>query len=503
MPRPSSSRPTPLRPPTAEPLESRRLLASTIAFGAARFDAPESAGSASFTIVRGGDTAGTLDVTFGMFGGQNFLDTATPGEDFTDVSGTVTFADGETLKTVVVPVNDDTLPEGNEHIIVNFTSGSGIVVEPSSTKVYIHDDDSAGVLALSAAQYAVGESSGALTVTVTRDGSLVAEVGAHYSTSPIGGIEGPGFNLGRATEDVDYTPVSGDLTFASGQASATFTVPILDDSLGEGTERFSVGVGSPTGGATMASLSESSATVSIADDENSVPGGGDTPGVVRAPDPAEPTVSALLATGTDGDDRFRFVRRRDGTLRAFLNGEYQGVFAAADRIVVDAGAGDDAVLLGNLTVAARVYGGDGNDRIAGSRADDILVGGAGDDSITGGGGRDLLVGGAGADRIAGGGGDDILVAGPTTYDANDTTGAAALNNVGRSWVFDDDYATRVSFLTMTNVGPMLTSDVLADDAAADVLSGQGGSDVFFAHAQGPAAIDRLPGRPRAESLIET
>jgi Ca2+-binding RTX toxin-like protein len=502
MPQSVSRRPNPHRPKSAEVLEARRLLASTVAFGAARFDAPESAGSASFTIVRTGDTAGTPDVTFGMFGGVFFLDTATPGDDFTDVSGTVTFADGETLKTVVVPVVDDTLPEGNEHVIVNFTSAAADVVEPSSTKVYIHDDDSAGVLALGAKEYTVDEAGGSLTVTVTRDGSLAGEVGVHYSTFTPGGIDDPGFNLGRATAGEDYTQVSGDLTFAPGQASAAFTVTILDDSLGEGTERFGVSVGTPTGGATMASLTESSATVSIADDENSTPGGG-TPGVVRAPDPAQPMVSALLATGTAGADRFRFVRRRDGTMRAFLNGHLEGVFAASDRIILDAGAGDDTVLLGNLAVEARVYGGDGDDRLIGSRADDILVGGAGDDLIGGGGGRDLLVGGAGADRIAGGGGDDILVAGPTTYDANDATGAEAFNNVMSSWGFDNDYATRVSFLTMTTVGPMLTPDVLSDDGAADVLSGQGASDVFFARAQGPTAIDRLTGRRAAESLIET
>ena len=512
-PRPRSrqgKRPTPNRKPAspphtaAESLEPRRLLASTIAFGAARYDADESAGSASFTIVRGGDTAGTVDVTFKLFGpGTIFSDTAKAGEDFTDVSGTVSFAAGETIKTVDIPITNDTLAEGIEKITVNFTASTGDVVvgTPTSTDIFIVDDDSTGILALSAQEYSVGEAAGRLTVTVTRAGSLQGEIGVHYGTFTRGGVDGLG-DLGRAAAGVDYVVTSGDLTFASGQSSATFQVPITDDTLGEGDERFAIGISAPTGGATLATSYQSNSNALIIDDDVQTPGGS-SPGVVRGPDPSNLMATALIATGTGGSDFFRFTRRRDGTFVAYVNGQSQGEFAAADLIIVDGGAGDDVVSLANLRIPARVYGGDGNDRLAGTRADDILIGGAGDDRIGGGGGRDLLVGGAGADRIAGGGGDDILVAGPTAYDPNDTTSAAALNNVSGPWVFDNDYATRVSFLTMTTVGPMLTPDVLSDDGAADTLSGQGASDVFFARAQGPTAIDRLTGRRAAESLIET
>ncbi|WP_376093804.1 calcium-binding protein [Roseomonas sp. CCTCC AB2023176] len=78
----------------------------------------------------------------------------------------------------------------------------------------------------------------------------------------------------------------------------------------------------------------------------------------------------------------------------------------------------------------RIYGRDGNDRLAADRpgwgnrvegGDDVVDGGRGDDEITGGGGRDVLSGGSGDDEIRGGhgadtlygsAGDDLLVGGP-------------------------------------------------------------------------------------------
>jgi hypothetical protein len=470
------------------------------AFGAERYDVGEAAGLASFTITRAGGTVGSVDVSYHLFGGPWYVDMATAGEDFTDVSGTVTFADGEALKTVVVPIADDMLAEGIEHITVNFSAVGGAVVgTPNTTTIYIVDDDSSGVLAFSAEEFAVGEAGGSLTVTVTRTGMLEGEVGVAYLTFATGGVDPVGASFGRATAGADYVETSGVLTFASGQTSATFSIPVVDDVLIEGDERFAVRLGVPTGGATLASMTASDAFAVITDDDASPPGA--SPGVIRAPDPADLTVTSIIATGTDADDRFRFKRRRDGTILAFINGAPQGILAAADRLIVDGGAGNDRVSLANMRIPTRVYGGDGDDVLFGSRANDILVGGPGRDVLVGGGGRDLLVGGAGSDRVAGGAGEDVLIGGPTTYDANDQTGAASLHNVSEFWNGFGDYSLRVSFLTSTGVGPALTPDVLADDGATDVLIGQGSNDAFFARSDGPTA-DGLPGRRDQESSTE-
>ena len=52
--------------------------------------------------------------------------TATAGADYTPVSGTLTFAAGETAKTVSVPVFDDAHDEGRETLTLSNVSGARI-----------------------------------------------------------------------------------------------------------------------------------------------------------------------------------------------------------------------------------------------------------------------------------------------------------------------------------------------------------------------------------------
>ncbi len=55
-----------------------------------------------------------------------------------------------------------------------------------------------------------------------------------------------------------------------------------------------------------------------------------------------------------------------------------------------------------------VYGGDGNDTLAGSYDPDIVYGGAGDDSIGGGTGNDTIWAGPGNDQVGAGEDDDLV-----------------------------------------------------------------------------------------------
>jgi Ca2+-binding RTX toxin-like protein len=80
-----------------------------------------------------------------------------------------------------------------------------------------------------------------------------------------------------------------------------------------------------------------------------------------------------------------------------------GAEAASDRLIVNAGAGDDIVDASGLTATAIglvANGGDGND---------VLIGGAGNDTLSGGAGDDVLIGGPGQDILDGGTGDNILI----------------------------------------------------------------------------------------------
>jgi Ca2+-binding RTX toxin-like protein len=98
------------------------------------------------------------------------------------------------------------------------------------------------------------------------------------------------------------------------------------------------------------------------------------------------------------------------------------VLADVDSIVVNAGAGDDHVILRGrrkalLDIPAEINGGAGNDHLRGGAADDVIngdagndkiEGNAGDDELSGGDGRDAIVGGLGDVLLSGGNGNDLL-----------------------------------------------------------------------------------------------
>jgi large repetitive protein len=109
----------------------------------------------------------------------------------------------------------------------------------------------ASVFGFGAAAYAVNESAGLLTVTVTRTGTGVARV--DYTTAD-----------GTAVAGTDYSADSGRITFGTNQTSKTFTVPILPDNLVEGDETFGLQL-TPEDPAD--SLGQGTATVTVADDD--------------------------------------------------------------------------------------------------------------------------------------------------------------------------------------------------------------------------------------------
>jgi len=112
-----------------------------------------------------------------------------------------------------------------------------------------------GALEFNAANFNVNENAGTATVTVDRVGGNSSAVSVHYSTS-----------AGTATSGSDYTSVSGTLSWPAGDLSSkTFTVPIKDDSLNENNETISLGLSSPTGGATLGN--QKNAALTIIDDD--------------------------------------------------------------------------------------------------------------------------------------------------------------------------------------------------------------------------------------------
>ena len=66
---------------------------------------------------------------------------ATAGADYTAASGRLTFARGETSKTVSVPIVDDAVDEGTEHFLLRLSNPRGAYLKTGETQGLITNDD--------------------------------------------------------------------------------------------------------------------------------------------------------------------------------------------------------------------------------------------------------------------------------------------------------------------------------------------------------------------------
>lgn len=109
----------------------------------------------------------------------------------------------------------------------------------------------------------------------------------------------------------------------------------------------------------------------------------------------------LTITGTPRPESILIgVAGRGGMLRVVVDGKVVGRFGPVGRIAIDAGAGNDTVLVGPRVVApAVIHGGPGNDHLQGGGGPDLVYGDDGDDVLVGSGGRDALVAGQGRNRV--------------------------------------------------------------------------------------------------------
>ena len=127
-----------------------------------------------------------------------------------------------------------------------------------------------GILVLTPASVQVSEGAGSVQLTVERHVGFTGAVSVNFSTAS-----------GTATAGEDFTTSSGTLIWASGDAtSKTISVPILQDTLLEGKESFTVTLSVPGGGVSVGALggTTTSATVIINDDEpDTFPVGGAMP----------------------------------------------------------------------------------------------------------------------------------------------------------------------------------------------------------------------------------
>jgi hypothetical protein len=184
-----------------------------------------------FTVNRFLPDPNVATVVFTTSGG-----TATPGIDYVAQTGTLTFAVGETSKTVTIPVLGDTTDEPNETFQLVLSSAVNATSSQSPGIGTIVDDD--GPVSVSIAD-AIGSEGQDLTFLVTLSAPSGKTVTVPFNTAAA--LSG---NL--ATAGVDYENTTGTLTFLPGVTQQSVTVEALGDIALESNEVFRVLLSNPS-----------------------------------------------------------------------------------------------------------------------------------------------------------------------------------------------------------------------------------------------------------------
>lgn len=170
---------------------------------------------------------------------------ATPGQDYTAASGTVTFPPGQTQQTVTVVAQGDTLPEADEYIVIAFTDPVGAALGGFYGLGFgvLDDDDTPPVLIPGLVQVAEGNSGVTrvnIPVTLSKPSGLT--VRASWETRFGGNVHPPN----PASPGSDFMDDGGIVTFLPGETSKTITVEAWGDTTVEPDEYIVVSFSGPT-----------------------------------------------------------------------------------------------------------------------------------------------------------------------------------------------------------------------------------------------------------------
>ena len=192
----------------------------------------------------------------GAVGAANTIVLATSGgtagsADYTAIAGqTLSFAAGQTSQLVSVTVANDLLPEDPETVQVALSAASSGTIVTATAVQTIMDDDNVywHVESLSPN---VAETGGKITYRVYRSGDISNTATLAYAST------------GSATAGVDYTGVTGTLTFGAGVTEQTVDVSLINDSAPESDETVALAINNQSAGVIVTS----SATQIVTDDD--------------------------------------------------------------------------------------------------------------------------------------------------------------------------------------------------------------------------------------------
>ncbi len=214
-----------------------------VQFGASSYTDDEATDSAIITVTRN-TPSGTSTVAYATGGG-----TAVPGVEYAATYGTLNFTPGETSSSFTVPLEGVLGQPGQWTVGLTLSDPSGATLgNPAVATLNLTAE--AGALAFSTAAVTVASSAGGALITVDRGGGSSGTIAVNYATA-----------TGSAIPGVDYTPVSGTLTFPPGATQESFNLPIVTSSTNPYEATIALDLSSPTGGAVLESPSTETVTI--------------------------------------------------------------------------------------------------------------------------------------------------------------------------------------------------------------------------------------------------
>ena len=213
--------------------------------------ASEGAGSISFDVTLDGASANTVTVDWAT----RDATAEAPGDYQATTSGQLTFAAGETERTLGVTIVDDAVDEVEEETFtVTLSNVENADLGDSTAVGTITDDDDPRVrVSFEKASFAVAEG-GSVTVKVTLSADPERTVEIPVSAAP-----------GDGATTADYSGVPSSVTFNAGEQEQSFTITAVQDTVDDDDE--SVGLSFGTLPSRVTGGINSTATVTITDDD--------------------------------------------------------------------------------------------------------------------------------------------------------------------------------------------------------------------------------------------
>jgi hypothetical protein len=197
----------------------------TVQFASASSSGGESASPVNLQVTLSNATYQTVVVNHAVNAGS----TATGGGvDYTSAAGSLTFNPGETSKHLSFAVNDDSLNETDETVILDLSSPSNAVLgTPASHTYTIQDNDAAPTVQFALGSSAGAESSSAVNLAVNLSTQSAETVTVNYAVNLAGTAMGGG---------VEYTLSAGSVSFNPGETSKDISLTVNDDNVDENDE---------------------------------------------------------------------------------------------------------------------------------------------------------------------------------------------------------------------------------------------------------------------------